>query len=133
MLDRIFEAGGEALNDPNRDQGAWSWTWLQMWLNQGADFELDIIPTIARRTANKPPRSINGLTYFNNAMREAPAKRQRVASSPKQAPRVSQFESQEQRREREDKERKSAFLKSLRGRKPTLPAEDGQIDVGAVR
>lgn len=69
---RVLDAMG-VRNDPNwhGDGGR-----VRAWINDGADLELDILPTIKRimekRNGQEPPRS---LTYFDQAIADAKATR----------------------------------------------------------
>ncbi len=69
---RLFDAAGWGWDDP---AFAGNGHRLQAWLTSGADFELDILPTVRRLAVAKsdgPPRS---LKYFERAVADAKATR----------------------------------------------------------
>ncbi|MEC4591628.1 hypothetical protein VPG91_11570 [Nitrospirillum amazonense] len=77
--DRVMAAMGLEPDDPKwlGDYGP-----IQGWLNAGANPELDILPTIRRRMANRtgpPPRT---LAYFTPAVMEAVAARNSTPETP---------------------------------------------------
>ncbi|MBO6542316.1 MAG: hypothetical protein JJ965_04110 [Alphaproteobacteria bacterium] len=45
------------------------------WIAAGCDFELDVLPTVKRLAGNKPPNSIKGWKFFEQAVMDAKASR----------------------------------------------------------
>lgn len=141
LADTLIKACGEALADPVRYSDLWMPHEPQGWLNAGCDLELDILPTLRklsqRELAKGKQRSIKTWRFFRDAVFDArdarlalktpSASKGKAASSPKQVPRVSQFESPERRAERERKESVLSLQRRCLGRKPAVAAEDGAI------
>jgi hypothetical protein len=139
LADTLIKACGEALADPVKHSDLWMPHEAQGWLNAECDLDLDILPSLQRLSqrelAKGKRRSIKTWRFFRDAVFEArdarlalktaSASNGKAASSPKQAPRVSQHESPERRREREDKEGLSKLIRECLRRHPDEPAEDG--------
>lgn len=70
----LLNAGGDALNTTTTSLATLSQP--LSWLAQGADLELDVLPTIRRLCENKPPGAVNGWGYFTRAIAQAKAERE---------------------------------------------------------
>ena len=80
---KLIEAGGEALKN---DFGEFEVVALPLaWIEAGASLERDIIPTIRRVVAKKPPRSITSYKYFQKAVFQAMRDVEEVAVAAKAA------------------------------------------------
>lgn len=80
MSDRMLDAGGRALANPAGAVGLLTFSELQRWLEDGCDFETDILQTIRavcakRLVQNKDP--IGTWSYFSNPIANAKATRTR--------------------------------------------------------
>ena len=73
FVDRLHDAGGKALN-PNSPDLLVSML-PDTWIRQGADLELDIIPTITRISQKRQPASIRTWSYFSEPIIEARERR----------------------------------------------------------
>lgn len=70
----LIAAGGQALNQTNA--GLSDLSFPLMWIEQGADLAADIVPTIKRLCAGKPPASINSWKFFTAAVADNKKARQ---------------------------------------------------------
>ncbi|MEL6364287.1 MAG: hypothetical protein AAFR11_05555 [Pseudomonadota bacterium] len=89
VVERMMEAGGKAIADPARSPRIVVTTEPDAWLRNGFDLELDILPTIQRLAAGRPPQSIQNWRYFTDAIAEANADRTRVIELPDAKARAS--------------------------------------------
>lgn len=75
ISDMLFEAAGSAIN---RTTGSMEVLSDPLgWIEQGADLEADVLPTIRRMAAKARPQSIRSWGYFREAVCEARDRRKR--------------------------------------------------------
>jgi hypothetical protein len=86
MHKRMFEVGGDALEDPITASKLNTYVELQSWLGSGCDFETDILQTIQSICIKRPPRSITTWSYFRRAIADAKATRERPLPEGRPAP-----------------------------------------------
>lgn len=78
ISDLLFEAGGNAINRTTGNMEVLSDP--LGWIEQGADLEADILPTVRRMAAKARPQSIRSWGYFRDAVAEARDRRKRGLS-----------------------------------------------------
>ena len=74
-IDLMIEKGGQALSPKLKNLREKAYQALSYWLEQGCDFERDIIPAIVDRSYGQPPAKAGGWGYFEAAVAEARAMR----------------------------------------------------------
>ncbi len=74
-IDLMIEKGGQALSPKLKNLREKAYQALTYWLEQGCDFERDIIPAIVDRSYGQPPAKAGGWGYFDAAVSEARAMR----------------------------------------------------------
>lgn len=75
MVDRMLDTAGRCLKSPAIRTNLLLAPELKSWLQNGCDFEQDILPVIQALSAGKPPASVNTWGYFSDAIAENLAKR----------------------------------------------------------
>jgi uncharacterized protein YdaU (DUF1376 family) len=75
LLQKLQEAGGEALANYAASPGLLMVTEPMRWIENGCDLELDILPTLRARALRSKPRSIRAWGYFTQAVLDAHATR----------------------------------------------------------
>ena len=75
MTDRMIEAAGPCLANPVNCQGLLTEATPLMWIEQGCDFERDILPTLRAAAQSRKGKQISSWSYFTNMIAEAKAKR----------------------------------------------------------
>jgi len=76
LSDRLLEAGGEAMVSQASHPGIILVHDAMPWHTAGCDLELDVLPVIRSKAANRPARSINTWRYFSKAIAEAKGRRE---------------------------------------------------------
>ena len=74
-IDLMIEKGGQALSPKLKNLREKAYQALTYWLEQGCDFERDIIPAIVDRSYGQPPAKAGGWGYYDAAVSEARAMR----------------------------------------------------------
>lgn len=69
LVAEMQEAAGPALDDTSPATHMPSE--VRAWLDSGADFDLDVLPTIRARCSNRKPRSVRSWAYFTQAVTDA--------------------------------------------------------------
>ncbi len=93
---RLHDAGGAALNLTN--PGLHVIAVPRNWIEAGCSLEEDILPMIQAMTARKPPASISGWKYFEQAIMDAKAKRTAPVAEGRALPnRTESFHDQQRR------------------------------------
>lgn len=117
VSDALFEAAGDAMADPARSPGVMVMSEPLSWLRSGADPELDILPTIRAKAANRPPGSVGSWAYFTAAIMDAKARREREHQTPEisddQPSRQAKHQSAAERGRAASQQRKSAWLDAV--------------------
>lgn len=75
FMDRMIEAAGGCLANLAKCQGLLTEATPMMWLTQGCDFELDVLPTLRAASIKHKGRGIASWGYFNGMVAETKAKR----------------------------------------------------------
>jgi len=82
-LEKLKAAAGDALDDPMRAFGIEDPSIPIMWLNEGCDFELDVLPAVRKvALARKGKNRVNTWNYFTQAVANAKAERERGLPPP---------------------------------------------------
>jgi hypothetical protein len=93
LSDRLIEACNGSLDNPVNCMGLLSVSTPIMWLNQGCDLELDVLPTLRAAGQKYHGKRIRDWSYFTGMVAEAKAKRERglpvVAAAAATAPKFS--------------------------------------------
>lgn len=117
VSDALFEAVGGAMADPARSPGVMVMSEPLSWLRSGADPDLDILPTLRAKAANRPPGSIGSWAYFTAAVMEAKARRERAHETPEitdePTTRPAKFSGSAERGRAASEQRKSAWLDAV--------------------
>ena len=74
-IDLMIEKGGQALSPKLKNLREKAFQALSYWLEQGCDFERDIIPAIVDRSYGQPPAKAGSWSYYDAAVAEARAMR----------------------------------------------------------
>ena len=112
-IDLMIEKGGQALSPKLKNLREKAYQALSYWLEQGCDFERDIIPAIVDRSYGQPPAKAGGWGYFDAAVSEARAMRMTpmtVVALPDKKPTVSHFDSSSKPAWKVEEERKRAQM-----------------------
>ena len=80
LYDQLLDACNGSLDNPVNCSALLSLAIPQMWMNEGADLQLDILPTLRAVGKQTHSKRINSWAYFTRAV--AIAKQQRVAGLP---------------------------------------------------
>lgn len=75
FMDRMIEAASGCLANLAKCQGLLTEATPLMWLTQGCDFELDVLPTLRAAAVKHKGRGIASWAYFNGMVAETKAKR----------------------------------------------------------
>lgn len=75
LEDILREAAGECIGDPVNTAALSAVMEPLVWLDNGCDLKLDIVPTLRARGSKINPRSVHSWGYFTNAVRDARDKR----------------------------------------------------------
>ena len=82
LSDLCLEAAGDAMADPARSTGVMVMSTPLSWIKSGADLQLDILPTLKAKAANRPKGSVMAWAYFTAAVMEAKARREQGHDTP---------------------------------------------------
>ncbi len=74
-MEKITEAAGPCLDNPVNCLGLLSSATVSMWISQGCEPELDILPTIAAAAVKYRGKRVRDWGYFTGMIAEAKAKR----------------------------------------------------------
>lgn len=77
LSDRLFEACNGSLDNPVNCMGLLNVSIPTMWINQGCDLELDILPTLRAAGKKHHGKRIRSWSYFTAMVAEAKATRER--------------------------------------------------------
>jgi hypothetical protein len=77
LSDRLIEACNGSLDNPVNCQGLLNLATPMMWMNQGCDLELDIIPTLTAAGKKHHGKRIRSWDYFSAMISETKSKRER--------------------------------------------------------
>lgn len=75
MMARMIEAAGDCLANQVNAQGLLTEATPLMWIEQGCDFERDILPTLRAAAIKHKGRRIGSWSYFNGMISEAKSRR----------------------------------------------------------
>lgn len=75
MTDRMIEAAGPCLANHVNAQGLLTEATPVMWLENGCDFERDVLPTLRAAGVSRKGKRIHTWSYFTNMVAEARARR----------------------------------------------------------
>jgi uncharacterized protein YdaU (DUF1376 family) len=93
LSDRLFEACNGSLDNPVNCMGLLNVSIPTMWINQGCDLELDILPTLRAAGKKHHGKRIRSWSYFTAMVAEAKASRERglptVTAGVPAAPKIS--------------------------------------------
>jgi hypothetical protein len=110
-IDLMIEKGGQALSPKLKNLREKAYQALSYWLEQGCDFERDIIPAIVDRSYGQPPAKAGGWSYYDAAVSEARAMRETpmpVVVIPDTNPTVTHFDNSSKPAWKIEEERKRA-------------------------
>lgn len=117
VCDALMEAAGPAMADPARSPGVMVMSEPLSWIRSGADPDLDILPTVRAKSANRPPGSIGSWAYFTRAIMEAKARREAGHETPEiendQPSRKAKYGGVSERGRAASEQRKSAWLDAV--------------------
>lgn len=111
MRQQMMDAAGNAIRNPAACPGLIGYSEIKRWLDDGCDFEIDVLPTIQAVSARNIERGyelITSWSYFTTAI--ARAKATRLAPMPEAKPLPSKFKSHAD----QETERVSKFLAACR-------------------
>lgn len=75
FMDRMVEAAGECLANPVNCQGLLTEATPLMWIEQGCDFERDVLPSLRAASIKHRGKRISSWSYFTAIIAESRAKR----------------------------------------------------------
>ncbi len=82
-LEKLKAAAGDALDDPMRAFGIEDPSIPLMWLNEGCDFDLDVLPAVRKVAQSRRGKNrVNNWNYFTQAVANAKAERERGLPPP---------------------------------------------------
>lgn len=77
LSERLIEACNGSLDNPANRMGLLNLSTPMMWLNQGCDLELDVLPTLRAAGQKYHGKRIRDWSYFTGMVADAKAKRER--------------------------------------------------------
>lgn len=75
FMDRMIEAAGDCLANPCNAQGLLTEATPVMWIENGCDFERDVLPTLRAAGVSRKGKRIHTWSYFTNMVAETRARR----------------------------------------------------------